>query len=216
MSAFQPLFDNASTISVSKTRKVSQTVSRDGVVKTTSLGGQTWEFVVEVPQNQPWKEWRGLIESIEAADRVTPQQVTINTLGQEWITEYQGDSQDQSGFGFAAAQPGAPSNSFNILQFPSDNLGPGEFWFRRGDFIQLVGGDIGDGFVYTVAEDVPYNSDEVVVHRPIREELNLPIYNVEVGPNVKWNVICVQMPSWTLTNKNLVSWDGVFVFAEVV
>lgn len=31
-----------------------------------------------------------------------------------------------------------------------------------------------------------------------------------------WNVICVQMPNWTIFQNDQVSWDGPFVFMEVL
>ena len=39
---------------------------------------------------------------------------------------------------------------------------------------------------------------------------NTPAY---VGKT--WNVICVQMPKWTIFARNQVAWDGPFVFIEV-
>lgn len=35
-------------------------------------------------------------------------------------------------------------------------------------------------------------------------------------PNKTWNVICVEMPDWTIFARNQVSWSGDFVFYEVV
>jgi len=204
MSAFQPIFDRAVSISIDKSPKVSQTVSRDGVVRTTSLGGQAWSFKVEFPNNQPYAQMRGIIETIENVGRVTASSVAINSAGHTWITGYQGDLPSLASlFVFA--------NGGNTVELTSGSggLSPGQYKFRRGDYIQL-----GTGHVYTVVEDVAHNEDTVTLHRPLRDATGS--YALSVGTDVNWNVVCVSLPKWVLNKYNLVSWDGDFVFAEVV
>jgi len=204
MTTFQPIFDRATSISINKSRKVSQTVSRDGVVRATSLGGQTWQFNVSFPNNQPYSTMRGIIEDIENVGRISSSTVAISASGHQWITGYQGDLSD-------LANLYAYANGGNTIELTSGSGGltAGQYKFRSGDYIQL-----GNGAVYTVVYDVAHNEDTVTLHRPLRDSAGS--YALSVGSSVNWNVVCVSLPQWTLNQKNLVSWDGDFVFAEVV
>lgn len=202
--AFQPIFDRASAITINKSRKASQTVSRDGNVRTTSIGGQTWEFEVVFPNNQPYAEMRGIIETLEYVGRTSSSQVAISNPGHAWINGYQGDLTSTAGITVSAAG----GNTVTITA-GATGLVAGQFKFRKGDYIQLGT----TGYVYTVVEDVDYNQTVITLHRPLRDADGT--YTLEVGQNVGWDVVCVQLPQWTLNERNLVSWDGSFVFAEV-
>lgn len=200
--AFQTVFDNASSISFNRKKKVSQTVSRDGTVKAISLGGQLWEFEVKLPDGPKWSEYRPLIERMEALDRTTVGQVQINHAGLSWLSGYQGNLTTTTGITVSY------STGTTLTITAGGSLGAGNK-FKSGDFIQL-----GTGSVYTVVNDVPYNSNTITVHRPVREAAGS--YSLVVGPAVTWNVICVQFPQWTIFARDQVSWDGPFIFAEAV
>lgn len=201
--AFQTVFDRASSISFNKKKKVSQTVSRDGTVKSLSLGGQLWEFEVKLPDGPKWSEYRPLIEKMEALDRTTVAQVQINHAGLSWLNQYQGDLASTSGITVSYST----GNTVSITAGAS--LGAG-YKFRAGDFVQLGS----TGSVYTVAEDVPYNSTTITLHRPVREAAGS--YSLIVGPAVTWRVICVQFPQWNIFARDQVGWDGPFIFTEAV
>lgn len=200
--AFQYVIDNAESLSINKKKKVSQTISRSGLVKSISLGGQQWEFRVKLPDGPSWETFRPLIERIEALDRVTVGTIKINSAGHKWITGYQGNLTNVSNIVVSTV-----SGDDTLLNITSGATLVSGFKFRSGDLIQL-----GFGKVYSVVDDVPYNSTQIKVHRPIRE--NAGSYTLAVGQNVSWNVICTQLPNWTLFARNQVSWDGEFVFVE--
>jgi hypothetical protein len=202
--AFQTVFDNAESIAINKRRKVAQTVARDGTVKATSLGGQTWEFEVQMPAGPRWTDYRQLIEAMEALDRVSVGQVQISDSGLDWLSGYQGD----------VATPTAITADFtsgNSIEITGGlgGLSSG-YIFRAGDFIQLGS----SGSVYTVTADVAYNDTTVTLHRPVREAAGS--YTLIVGQSVTWDVICVQFPQWNIFARNQISWDGPFVFAEAL
>lgn len=202
--AFQTVFDNAESISINKRKKVAQTVSRDGTVKTTSIGGQTWEFEVRLPDGPRWTDYRQSIEEMEALDRVTVSQVKINNPNLDWLSGYQGD----------VAAPTSITATFttgNTIEITGGlgGLSSG-FIFRAGDFIQLGT----NGSVYSVVEDVAFNQTTVTLHRPIRETAGS--YTLIVGQSVTWNVICVNFPQWNIFARNQVGWDGPFIFAEAI
>jgi len=203
--AFQTVLDYAETISINRKRKVSQTTSRDGTVKATSLGGQIWEFEVQLPSGPAWTTFRPLIERMEALDRVTVGQIQINKAGQNYISGYQGNLTDLTNIAVTY-------NTGNIVTISSGATGltTGQFRFRSGDFIQLGT----TGSVYSVVDDVAHNSNNIVLNRPVREAAGT--YTLRVGPAVVWNVICVQFPSWTIFARDQISWDGPFVFAEAI
>lgn len=201
--AFQNVIDNAEALSFNRRRKVSQSVSRSGVVKSTSLGGQVWEFIVKLPDGPSWETFRPIIEQIEALDRVTVGQIKLNNSGHDWLSGYQGDLTNTS----AVTVTYTSGNTLTITG--GATLASG-FRFKSGDLIQLGS----SGAVYSVVNDVPYNSNTITVHRPIRELAGG--YTLIVGQNVTWNVICVNFPNWNLFARNQVAWDGSFIFVEAI
>lgn len=201
--AFQTVFDNAEQISFNRRKKVATTTSRSGVVKATSIGGQVWEFQVSLPSGPTWTEYRPLIEKIEALDRITVGQVQINKVGHEWISGYQGNLSNITGVTVSYTS----GNTLTITG--GATLGSG-YRFKSGDLIQLGT----SGAVYSVVDDVAFNQTTITVHRPIREAAGS--YTLKVGPNVVWNVLCVNFPNWTLFARDQVSWDGAFVFVEAI
>jgi hypothetical protein len=201
--AFQTVFDNAEQLSFNRRKKVATTTSRSGVVKATSIGGQVWEFEVLLPSGPAWTDYRPLIEKMEALDRVTIGQVQINKAGQEWITGYRGDLTNIT----AVTVSYSSGNTVTITG--GATLGSG-FRFKSGDVIQLGT----SGAVYSVVDDVVYNSNTITLHRPVREAAGS--YTLKVGPNVVWNVLCVSFPKWNLFSRDQVGWDGPFVFVEAI
>lgn len=201
--AFQTVIDNAQQISINKRRKIAQTVSRDGTVKSTSLGGQVWEFEVVLPNGPSWQEYRPLIERMEALDRVSVGQIQIDKAEHSYISGYQGDLSSTTGITVSYS-------SGNIVTISSGaSLGSGNR-FVAGDFVQLGS----SGSVYSVAQDVPYNSNNIVLNRPVRESAGS--YSLIVGQSVTWDVLCVQFPKWTIFQRNQISWDGPFIFVEAL
>lgn len=201
--AFQNVIDNSSSISIFKRKRVAQTVARDGTVKSTSLGGQLWQFEVNLPTGPRWTDYRGIIEQIEALDRVTVGNIKINKQEHSWLSGYQGNLINPN----LVTVSYSSGNTLTITGGAS-GLSPGQFRFKSGDFIQLGP----SGRVYSVVSDVPYNGSTITVHRPVRESSGN--YTLTVGQNVSWNVICTQFPQWTIFERDQVSWDGPFVFVE--
>jgi len=200
--AFQTVFDNAESISISKRKNVAQTIARDGTVKSTSLGGQAWQFTVVPPSGPKWSVYRPLIERMEALDKVTVGQVQLNHPNLTWLSGYQGNLTNVNAIG-------VNFSSGNTVTISSGATLASGFRFRSGDFIQL-----GTGGVYTVVNDVPFNENLITLHRPVREAAGS--YVLRVGQAVVWNVICVEFPNWTIFARDQVQWDGAFVFQEAL
>jgi len=203
--AFQTVIDNAEAISFNKRKKVAQTTSRDGTVKSTSLGGQIWEFEVTLPNGPKWSEYRPLIEKMEALDRITVGTIQINKAAHSWLTAYQGNLASLSGIGVTFTS----GNTVTITS-GATGLTAGQFRFRSGDLIQLGS----SGKVYSVVDDVAHNGTTITLNRPVREAAGS--YTLVVGQSVTWSIICVQFPKWTVFARDQVGWDGPFVFAEAI
>lgn len=200
---YQTVIDYAEQLSINCRKKVAQTTSRDGTVKSTSLGGQIWEFEATLPSGLPWTTFRPLIEQMNYIDRNTVSQIQLNNSGHSWISGYQGNLTNLN----TVTVSYSSGNTVTITG--GATLGSG-YRFRTGDYIQLGS----SGSVYTVVGDVGYNGTTITLNRPVREAAGT--YTLKIGPNVVWNVICVQFPKWTMFARDQISWDGPFVFAEAI
>lgn len=201
--AFQTVIDKAQSISINKRAVVSQTISRDQTVRSTSRGGQVWRFDVKMPDGIPWTELRGAIEAIDNADRYTSGNISLNTAGTlAWFMNYQGNAASTSGFVGTATQGNV---TLTLTSNPTVSSG---YKFRAGDLLQLGT----SGKVYTVVSDVAYTSNVVTLNRPVIDSTGSK--TLIVGPNVVFKVICVNLPTWNIMARNQVSWSGNFTFYE--
>lgn len=203
MSDFQWIIDNAESISIDRNPVVGQTITRNQTVRAVSRGAGIWKFTVKLPDGIPWTNIRGNISQMEALGRTTVASINIGSSGQSWLSQYQGNSANITGF---VAIIATGSATITLTSSPTTTSG---YKFKAGDFIQLGS----SGHIYTVAADVPYNSNTVTLHRPVIDATSTGVA-LKVGPNCNWNVICTQIPQWTLFARNQVAWSGPFVFYE--
>lgn len=202
--SFQWIIDRAETISINRKKIVASTVSRDGTTRAVSRGGQFWKFDVKVPDGIPWTDLRGLISQAEYFDRTAVATISMNALGLDWLSGYQGSASAPTTF-TATWSKGATT----ILTGGGGSLTSG-YRFKAGDFIQLGT----SGKVYTVAQDCAFNQPEVTLNRPVLDDTQELATPIKVGQDVSWSVICVQFPEWTLMARDQVSWNGSFIFQE--
>jgi len=202
--SFQWIIDNAESISIDRQQVTGQTVTRNNTVRTSSRGGSIWKFTVSLPAGLKWTDIRSNISLAEQLGRVTAASISISATGHNYLVKYLGNSANTTGFTTTLSGSTA-TNTFTLTASPST---PSGYKFRAGDIIQFGSG----GRVYTVAADVAYNSNSVTVNRLIDDANGS--YTLRVGPNVSWNVICVQFPSWTIVDYDRVQWSGPFVFYE--
>jgi hypothetical protein len=201
--AFQNVIDYAETISINRLKVTASTSARDGTTRAVSRGSGAWKFEVKLPDGPSWTDWRDKISKLEALGKHTTGTFQLNTAGQSWLSQYQGNSANSTGF-VASIING--NTSITLTSSPTTSSG---FKFKAGDFIQLGS----TGKVYTVAADVVYNSNTVTLHRPILETTASGVA-LNVGPNCIFTVLCTDFPQWTLFARNQVSWSGPFVFTE--
>lgn len=208
-SAFQNVIDNAESISFNRKKKVAQTVSRDGIVRSTSLGGQTWEFEVKLPDGPAWTTYRPIVEQLEALDRVSTGTIQINKAGHSWINGYQGNLNSANQVNIVVTATNVSTTTVSIVS-GGTGLIAGQYRFKSGDLIQMGP----TGKVYSVVNDVAHNGTEITLNRPLRESTGT--YTLSIGQAVTWTVICAKFPQWTIFARNQISWDGAFVFSEVL
>lgn len=198
--AYQEVFDRATSLSINKRRKVSQTQSRSGVIKTTSVGGQVWEFEVRLPDGPRFSDYRSIIQDMETLDRVTVGEVSIP---QSYIAG------TVSGLGVSGTINVSATQGGTSLTVNS-NTSNANFRLKRGDYIQLGS----TGKVYSVTNDQTSLTSAIGVHRPILDAT--ANYNLVIGNQVTWDVICVQWPNYTIFGYDQVSWSGPFIFVEAI
>lgn len=202
---FQFIFNRAETISINRRAVTSQTQSRDNTVRTVKRGGQSWRFDVKLPDGMPWDEVRPYLEAIEYYDRYTTGtvQITGNEYNQ-WFTKYQGSAAAADWpTGFTAT---ATEGSSELTLTTTPAIPGGGRYFASGDIIQLGT----NGHVYSVVGDV--TDTTVQLNRPVTDASGS--YQLVIGPNVTWSVVCVSMPTWTIFARNQIGWSGSFVFYE--
>ena len=91
----------------------------------------------------------------------------------------------------------------------------GTVLFKVGDLIQPGASK----YVYMIRDVVTKGSNPtqlVSVHRPILETPSNTAVTMKVGNEVSWDVICVECPTWTIIERDIVAWNGDFVFYEVL
>ena len=201
--SFQWIIDNAESISIDRQEIVGQTITRNQTVRATSRGAGIWKFTVRLPDGIAWTDIRSNISLAEQLGRVTPASISLSTSGQSWLAQYQGNSVNSTGF---AANITTGSATITLTTSPTTSSG---FKFKAGDIIQFGT----TGRVYTVAADVPFNSNTVTLHRAVIDNTATGVA-IRVGPNCSWSVICAQFPQWNIFARDQVSWSGPFVFYE--
>jgi hypothetical protein len=200
--SFQFVIDNASSISINRKQVVASTTARDGTIRNVGRGGNTWRFEVTLPNGPRWSDYRNDISKLEDLGRTTEGTFSFNNSGHRWLVGYQGNSVNYTGFVASWTQG---QTSITLTTSPATTSG---YKFKAGDFIQLGA----SGKVYTVAEDVAYNSNSVKVHRPILDSTGNG--SLRVAENCVWTVYCSQFPEWDIFARDQVGWSGSFIFEE--
>jgi hypothetical protein len=201
--SFQWIIDNAESISIDRAEVVGQSITRNQTVRAVSRGAGIWKFTVKLPDGIRWTDIRSNISLAEKLGRTTAASISLNASGHDWLSKYQGNSVNYTGF---VASITTGSSTITLTTSPTTSSG---YKFRAGDMVQLGS----SGRVYTVAADVAYNSNSVTLHRAVIDNTATGVA-LRVGPNCSWSVICTQFPTWNLFARDQVSWSGPFVFYE--
>lgn len=212
MSGFQTIFDIHQKFTVNNRRTIGQQVSRSGQLRVSQyLTAVPWEFTVEPHNYLYYPVARSIIQTIDNLDRQLPQNVSFNTDGLSWFTEYQGSFPASIAACTLAAVPPANSQTITVGNLPAGSIT--DYVFKAGDFLQL------GSYVYKVTADVLRGSGSTVsvgLHRPVIGTVTTGTLTA-VGSAVYFPLIAEKCPTYTLTpmaNGAYVNWDSEFVFRE--
>lgn len=196
--SFQAILDAHQTLSVNNRRMVGQQYSRSGQITVAQyLTTVPWVFTV-VPHNYLYyPQVRDIIQSIDNADRQTPQTISFAADNLKWFTQNRGTAT-------TATLASTPAPNTQTLSLTSNGT------FKAGDFLSI------NGYVYKVTADSAGST--VTIHRPLIGSPNSGTALV-LGSAVTFNVIAEACPTYTLTPMKdgaFVQWDAPFVFREYI
>ncbi len=200
--SFQFIFDNAHNIRIDKQPTVARSITRNNRVSAVVRNGYTYRFTVKMPQGYPYSLARPYIEDYEELGTYTADPISI---GLSDVTGYRGVATNLAGW-TASVSTTNTRQIENIV--PSVAPASGDRILRSGDYVQL-----GTGNTYNVVEDVVWPASTATLNRAIKESGS---QNLTIGSTVTWDVVCVSMPAWNIFDRDLVEWQGEFVFYEVV
>lgn len=196
--SFQTIFNISQNIAVNNRRTIGQQYSRSGQMKVSQyLTTVPWTFTVTPHNFLYYPQVREIIQSIDNADRQTPQLITFNTTNLNWFTKMQGTAT-------TASLSATPAPNTQTLAISSNGT------FKAGDFVQIA------GYVYKVTADSAGSS--IGIHRPL---IGIPSSGTALvlGQNVQFNVIAQTCPTYVLnpmTNGAFVEWSEPFLFREYI
>jgi hypothetical protein len=178
------------------------------VVRQLARGGEVTRFEVTLPSGLSWSKYRSDISKLEFVKGDNISTIQLNNPGHAWLSQYQGNMSSITTLRFSITN-GSSQITMTTASRPA--LTTGQFYFKAGDFIQLGTG----GKVYTVAADVPDTASFVQLHRPVLEATSSNVLS-RIGPNCIWSVVNTEFPTWTLFARDQVSFNGPFVFYELL
>ena len=186
-----------------------------------------WRFTIAVPDGV-YADSRTLVETLDNMDRAISEVVSFGAIASmNWLYMYQG--------AYTIAQLASVTVSTfvgNQLVLNIATLTPrvvGTPIFKKGDIISIVGYPYPFSFTSDILTPVSaVNTVTCVMHRArvIPPAVNLAGTALEVGPNAKFRLLCINMPTYiltpgalrmsgsTVTNNAILSFDGEFELVE--
>jgi len=214
----QTIIDNATYISINKRKGSGLTVSRSGHVKTSFAQGSVYRFTVGMHAGLKYSTNRGLLEDLDALDRITESNISLNNnTGMNYVTAYQGD--------IAQAQLDnltmVGSNGSELYIDQTGATGSGTL-FKKGDYIQPQGNTGTYRYPYQVTSDVTFNSGSanttISVHRPVlsQDGVALTSGGLRVGNDVRFHTIILNAPTYSIAPHDLIEFSDDFELLEVI
>lgn len=186
-----------------------------------------WRFTVTVPDGV-YADSRTLVETLDNMDRAVSEVISFGAIASmSWLFRYQGeyemvDLEDITVSTFVGNQL--------VLDISAlSSRVAGKVIFKKGDLISIFGYP----YPFTFTSDIitPVSGVDTltcVMHRPcvIDPTVDLAGTGIEVGPNAKFRLLCVNMPAYILTpgayrssnsvttNNAILSFDGEFELVE--
>lgn len=210
--SFQWIIDNAASMSITTEPTVAQSITRNNRVSAVVKGGDSYRMTVSMPAGMRYSDARPYITTYEELGRDTI--VNLN-IPQSYISGYQGTASATTGWQatFTLGSVEATVTSTGSATFPT----PTSRFIVGGDLVQPILGFNNFGRVYTIVQDGYLNAgvpaDPLYLHRPANET---GTYELFIGQNCQFSMICTKIPRWEIFDYNLVRWNGEFEFYEVL
>lgn len=225
--SLQQIIDSAGSISWSSGPVTSSVLTRNGVLRTTSLASyQPWSFTVTFPASLRYSTNRDLLRDIDTLDRINEETINIGNTNPSiaYITAYQGSASTASLNSITCIS--SSSDESNLYLNCASVTGSTGFLFKKGDFIQPKGNTGGYRYTYQVTSDITLASaagDSNVAIPVHRDVYSMIPYGVTIGgaginwgSNVTFPVKMLQKPNYTVLPYDRVVFDTEFQIIEVI
>jgi hypothetical protein len=224
--SIQSIIDRAQQIEIDRRRMVGQTISRSQRIKTAERStAQPYKFKVTPPAQLPWTTGRVIVEAIDAGDRVSEYQISLNNnSGMNYITRYQGPMTQAQLNACVISSTGTSTLVLTNLPSVGATLADTSTvvtttttLFAVGDVIQPAN----SRYPYTVTSPVfrgTTSTATVSLHRPIitSEGISLNSYGILVGNSCTWRVVVSAMPTYSLIYGQRMQYNGDFELVEKI
>jgi len=216
--SLQRILNLAESISFNRRRVIGLQYSRNEIAfRSETPTRNPWRMTVKVAAPIPYADARGIIEDLDKSDRSDVELVTFsNNANMSFMLQYQG------------VMNLGQQNAITVQSFTGTNLVlgglpdsggaavPEAVIFKKGDFIQIED----KPYPFTVENDVVRGSGStvtVVTHRPNFFASSVVGSNILLGNRVNFQVICTNMPTYTLSpggRNAIVTFDSDFELYE--
>jgi hypothetical protein len=222
--SLQDIVNSASEITVDRRKQSASTVTRSGILRTTTMAGHVpWLFTITFNKSLKYSTNRDLIEEIDRLGVTEEETINIGNSNPSlaYITRYRGNAS-------TASLSNITLNTFTpggfIYANCSSVTGSTGFLFRAGDYIQPRGNTNGYRHPYTVTADITLSSAAgnsnvaIPVHRRVFEQPNVTIagYGITWGANVTWPVKMLNKPKYSILPYDRVVFTEDFQLLEVM
>lgn len=214
--SLQTIIDLAETIKINRRKVSGIQYTRSEIVRTSETPTRNpWKFTVTVNARLPYSAARALLESLDKMDKVVPEEITFsNSPGLDWVFKYRGVMTNGQINDLLVEKFGDATSSYSELVLQNlPQLSANAVLFRAGDVIQI------DSYPYpfSITEDVLRGTASTVVlktHRPNFIKDDLSMRGVLVGNDVRFKLLCTNMPTYTIMPGQLVQFDSEFQLYE--
>lgn len=209
--SIQTIIDNATFITVDKKKLAGQSISRSGVLLTSTVASAVpYRFVIGMHDGLKYSTNRGLLEELDRLDITEEENIDIGTTntGLSYITALQGTLGGSPTITSASAS--------NIVLNTTGATGSGDA-LKKGDFIQPASGY---RYPYQVTADVAWNATSITVpiHRPFIDQSGYSVSgkSILLGSAVTWNVKMSMKPKYSIVVYDRIVFDSDFELVEVI
>ena len=223
--SLQDIVNSASEITVDRRKQSASTVTRSGVLRTTTmLGHAPWLFTITFNKSLKYSTNRDLIEEIDRLGVTEEETINIGNSNPSlaYITRYRGNASLASLNSITLLDN---SNARGVLLANCSSVtGSTGFLFRAGDYVQPRGNTNGYRHPYTVTADITLSSAagnsnvSIPVNRRTFEQPNVTIvgYGITWGANVTWPVKMLNKPKYSILPYDRVVFTEDFQLLEVM